>query len=553
MSLPQKTVKLDPTDQLKLDKSNEQELTRYQREYRNFANGRYAIKEDKSKARYLEKNLEQSKKERKTINTQLYVAMGSTNVEFYETKMKEVELHVNCQEGLKKHIDTTKIQLEHLHNQIKRVERSIYDLNMNSVSEHQYKTDLAKAPIMLEILENKVNVSKKRECETIAINARLRSLIDHMLYDRALFNILWKRMIVKLAHDKKFYVDMVERAILAFNQGADLCNELDALRDQGQRDKKVHVQDMMGMLRRLDADSKIKEFLGNKGQTRVLQDLEKREYDRRDMFRRNHQRTLGLYNAVLSKIKKFSGFNEIEKVIAKFNRHEDEYFAHFNYMNELNHQVESLTVSLDDLYEGIDAFREYNEKKELYEKKKIQTLTEELSQQTKLAEAKLKEQSDFDVHLMELLNSVTVIFRILKCDSKPMESLLGDHTKVTKFNIKRFMTILESRLNTIIAYIYTSERRKNLTDTTFIVRSVERPKVEPTPIEDVVLVQQCAECAEGEDVNRYDEEIVLPMELKDIKEKLHDKIKAPEMQYRLHNISKCRLPRSRTIVNRRYL
>jgi coiled-coil domain-containing protein 63/114 len=37
-----------------------------------------------------------------------------------------------------------------------------------------------------------------------------------------------------------------------------------------------------------------------------------------------------------------------------------------------------------------------------------------------------------------------------------------------------------------------------------------------------------------------------------IKEKLKEKVKAPEMQYRLHTISKCRLPRSRMIANRRY-
>ena len=70
-----------------------------------------------------------------------------------------------------------------------------------------------------------------------------------------------------------------------------------------------------------------------------------------------------------------------------------------------------------------------------------------------------------------------------------------------------------------------------------IVKNVQRNLDHPVSIEDIVLMQQCAECAEGEDVNRYDEEIIYPMNFEAIKEKVWHKVQAPDMVYRLHNIS----------------
>ena len=54
------------------------------------------------------------------------------------------------------------------------------------------------------------------------------------------------------------------------------------------------------------------------------------------------------------------------------------------------------------------------------------------------------------------------------------------------------------------------------------------------------------------DVNPYDAEYVEPFGPQQVKKKLREKVPQPEMQYRLHSLSQCRLPRSRMLANKRF-
>lgn len=540
-------------ENLKMDKSQEIEMTRAQREYRNYANGLYSLNENKSKIRYLKKNLKQNQKEKISINTQLYVAFGSTHVKLYEENMRDVEKHVDCQEKMQDIIDVTKTQINHLNMQIKRTERGIHDLKMNSTSDHQHYGKLQNATKTLNMLENRVNVSKNRESMIISDNNNLRNIINNMLFDRALFNKLWQRMIERLAYDKKFFIDMVERAILAFNQGTDLCNKLDAIRDKGMRDKNHHIREILDLLRKLDSDHKAQVFLSVKGAYRQLSDLENREYKRRQEFRDYHIETTDLYNGIIEKIIKFSNAGNITNALDQFNKREDAFFAHFNYMNELNYQIKLLNESTKHIYGVTDSIRNSNQRNEMNQINELDSLKSKLIEEKETTLNELTKQTDCDKNVHQLLTKFHEIFKILKCDDKQLFSLLGDHNNITIFNVKKFLTILEERLNLILSYVYHIERSDSTEDDAgFIVRNVDRNIDDPIPIEDIVVVQQCAECAEGVEVNRYDEEIVWPLNVADIKDRVRDKVRAPEIQYRLHNISKCRLPRSRMIVNKRY-
>lgn len=53
--------------------------------------------------------------------------------------------------------------------------------------------------------------------------------------------------------------------------------KLEALKIKGKQDISTHVQDIKELQRKLDHDSKLEEFLGVKGQKRVMADLEAKE------------------------------------------------------------------------------------------------------------------------------------------------------------------------------------------------------------------------------------------------------------------------------------
>lgn len=74
---------------------------------------------------------------------------------------------------------------------------------------------------------------------------------------------------------------------------------------------------------------------------------------KRMQTRENMEKTLAQYRETLESIKEFCGESDIERLAAKFMKQEEENFALFNYVNELNHESESLSYAIQDLKKNI--------------------------------------------------------------------------------------------------------------------------------------------------------------------------------------------------------
>ncbi|XP_037923985.1 uncharacterized protein LOC119659790 [Hermetia illucens] len=537
---------------LKQYRNHSKELVKLQREYKSLLGTPVLSKVENIKRTNFLKNLQQLEKEKEEILSNLQVALGKVHLQEYESHIKTIKAHVCCQERLQEEIDLLYTNIDHLVHQQLKADQEIYKLNFKATSEAQYNETVKKAKSNLEILENQLDVSKKRECSLITENMRLRNLIVDMLYDRSLFNKLWHRMMTHLNHDKKFLIDLVERAIDCFEEGTEICQKLDSIQSKKNRDVETKIVEMQELIKRGHADKYNMKFLLAKGKNRELADLEAREYKRREIFKVSHMKKISLYKAILDKILSFSGVETITEAIEKFQKQEDVFYSYFNYMNELSYQVQVLDNCLNDLYQGIIARRTVNVVSEQFEKNKIKELEKQLAAEEQKTKEKEKEKDAYDKELENLFTGLHDVFTLLQCDDAPLMALLGDHSKITIFNVERFLEIFEKQLNSVIAFVYMNERKHKVRSDRLTVRNVERLIENPTPIENIVLTQQCAECAEGEDVNPYDEEFVMPKTMEEVKVHLREKVMQPEMQYRLHSISQCRLPRSRLLANKRY-
>lgn len=551
---------LSPKSRNQAIRRNTKALSQAQRTYRNYANGKFGLIYNRRRHNNLAFNLITNKRLKDKLNVELNVALAKATVDENEKYCREVEYHVLQQEDLTEKINLAKMEISHLKDQIKRAEKETFHLTKTGLTDVAYHENMRRARKSLQVLETQVEISRKLECEMIAKNSKLRHEIDHLLYDRAVFNKIWYKLVSKLVMDKKFLLEISERAILAFNQGTEICNQLKSLQEKIQRDKKVAMRDMSENIRKLDAANKQQEFYSVKQKFRDIAELEPREVLRRNMFRKDHNKKLKLYAKVLNDVKQFYGVDEIHQVIEKFHNEESQYFSNFNYMNEITEQVEILNASLQDIHYGIDEDRKTIDDRNKSEFNSIDTLNKKLDVEKKNLNAKSNELSKQQALIVRLMNETTDIFNILKCDKDDLRMILGDHTKVTKFNTDKFLSRLENKLASVISFIYFNER-KNLKSEEdyakakdkFMVRSIERNWEDPTDLRELILTHQCPECAESEDVNRFDEKIVYP-DKKDVSaEIVAKKLAAPEMRYRMHNISACRLPGSRNIVNQRYI
>ncbi|XP_055528643.1 uncharacterized protein LOC129720840 [Wyeomyia smithii] len=545
---PEVDENLPPEERLKLDKTFEKEITRLQRKYLNIANAGPAAK-DVQIMRCLEKKLKHLKRERCEQRTELKVAYAPCHVTRYERQLQHVEENVRKYEQLDLEIAEIRTEILHLQSQMKRLEKERKDLQKISQSDHFYYNRVLKAKKRLATLKDKLYHMKKRESIILVKNRKLKEMVEDMLIARRLFHQQWRRMIDQLAYDKKFLIDMIERTILAFNQGEELCRKIDSLKEYAAREQKAQRQEMLELQRRIKNDQKNHEFLRSKGFLREMCELDPREVYRRNTAKRDYSRKIELYTRIIEKTKKFCKVQDVTELIGKYQIQEDAFFAHFNYLNELNFQFERLNCTLKELHEKVDDLKDQKQANENRQEKSYKQLHEQLLKECQTTKKLEKFTQDDESELLDQFKELDEILEIIGYDRAEVSKLLGDHRKATKQNVKRFLITLEKRLNTVLAEVYTSPVT---CEDPSLRRPITHAPEEIVRIEQVLTTQQCAECAEGQDVNKYDEGIVLPKDKQQIRVAMIKKSRAPEMEYRMHNLSKCKLPRSRILVNKRY-
>ncbi|XP_050085533.1 coiled-coil domain-containing protein 63 [Anopheles aquasalis] len=453
-SQPKMASEIGAAEQYEMDQLAEAEISRLQKLLRTLLNERSIFLDGKSKAmRKFEQNIRVLEKEKQQLQLQLNCEENGTHskreLELESVLEQAYERQDKAQQALKAKKDS----LWELEGHIRKIHREIAEIRNNEVTDNLYNETIAKAQQSVKKLENRLDVVNKRAGAVMAENAQLRQTIDHMLTERATFNIMWEKLVNRLNEGKRYMIDLIEQATAAYDTREELCTKLQILKDKGQSDKLAHIQEMRELQRKLDHDAKLQEFLGIKGQRRANAELEERESQKRKKMLEHLEHQYQEYEQIMTRIMNFSGEDDIDRLVAKFIKKEEENFALFNYVNELSHEVETLTESVQLLQDNITEQIAINESKEHSQDDNIDAL--------RMAEQECKEAADaaqeiklkWDLKLDELLRMAERIYKLLMCDEAPILNLLNNERRVTLNNAKLFLGIIERRVLGIISNV----------------------------------------------------------------------------------------------------
>uniref|UniRef100_A0A1B0G5P5 ODAD1 central coiled coil region domain-containing protein n=1 Tax=Glossina morsitans morsitans TaxID=37546 RepID=A0A1B0G5P5_GLOMM len=534
----------------------QKELGKRQREYKKILSTKLKTRKETIIEASYQNAIEQLRLEKDDLRAQIWVASGITHQRDNKRCLKNIKCHVQCQESLADDIRKLKVAIANLEREISRVNKQVYDLNRKTVPDTQHQAYVAKARKKLMILENQLEVGIRRECGFAAANAELREELIKILNHRTFFNESYTKLVQKLNSDKKYLIDLIEYALGTFDNCIEVYEKIDNIIKRETKERDLRKVEMQGIMRKIAADADNTEFMDIKAKARVMADLQPKEYARREKFRRDHTKKINLYNKILEKIQAYTQTQNVEKVIEKFQQQESLYYSYFNYANELSYHMTLLTNSVNRLYNDIDSLKKANLNTLQDQTDTIAKLESTLQEKQK-KNAELKKVSDAnDARLENLLQGIKTLFDLCKGDAAPLMVLLGNHTQVDLVNVRRFLKILERRIFDITASVYVMERQSDERSyPDYVVKQIEKVCEWPTDINDIVLTQQCPECAEGEAFNMDDagDGGVVVHTVEEAKQKLHEKVNQPEMQYRLHSISQCRLPRSRVLAAKRHV
>ena len=200
------------------------------------------------------------------------------------------------------------------------------------------------------LLENRLDGVMTSFNATLALNTSVRKEIDHLVQERSNFNDLIAKLQKRSVTNKKIIADITEMAILAFDQRDESQSKITALQERNEKDAGTYAAELKELQRTLDHDEKLKDFLFHKSNDRAFaadfaaeQDKER---DRKEAEAKDMEHTKR-YRDAFDRIKKVAQTDStLDKIVADFIKVEDQNFALFNYVTEMNNQVEGLQESI---------------------------------------------------------------------------------------------------------------------------------------------------------------------------------------------------------------
>lgn len=397
------------------------------------------------------------KNEQKNILTNLNVATAPAKLQQDRAVARNLSNLLSQFDDFDANIKAGRAHLSEINDQIRQVKKEVADLEAQQITDVQWQNRFLEGQKIVDALENKLDVQIKKFCTIMAQNRKLREEIDHLLKERAHFNLLWEKLIHNLNQGKKFMLDLIEQATIAYDQREEWCSKLQALRMRAHSDLILHSEEIRELCGKIDKEEKLREFLSVKCQKRVMADLEAKEMEKRLRQREQMEALLQQYRQMLDDIFTFTGQSQVDVLAEAFRKDEEENFALFKYINELNRQMENLTDDLNRLHGAIDDQKQLNTRRAIQQEEKLKGLNDELEEATRAADAAEDQLEAKDRKLAQLLAGINRLFKLCKCSNAPLLELLGNNSEINKYNVMLHLEILEKRISDLILMVYYKE------------------------------------------------------------------------------------------------
>ncbi|XP_013064556.2 coiled-coil domain-containing protein 63-like [Biomphalaria glabrata] len=486
---PPRSARSDMSD-ADMEGLQEQELLKLQRSFRNMEGDRAAYTEESQNAiRKQKQEMKQLESEKEELLKQLRLAESRSNqvkdeqytdtlVTLLEAKDKNEE-EMRAQEEEQKNLDA---KIKALEKDIKELQRNTGGSNVGS----EHSTHVTKKQ---RVLENRLDQAKKKFNDCLSQNAKLRDEIESHRNEHHKFENLYKKLEKELKNLRKEMAEIIESSTAAYDQRDDAQAKMIILKEKADKDVQQHNTEMKELVRIIDHDRKLKEFMGIKGQERQedpqLVAWRQRKAVESEKKKESQEDSVETYEEAFVRIREMTGEDDIDILVRRFIEVEDTNFALFNYVNEQNNEIEKLNEDINAIQLEIENFKKQGIELESQRKQILRSLEEKQTKASREADEYEQKHKEVSKILDQLKAGIDSLFNKINCDRSTINDMLGAATGVTDSNMIQYLGIIEQRTNELLA-IQTYEQLKNQdkihTSTVGLLGEGPPPPLQPHPI-----------------------------------------------------------------------
>lgn len=330
----------------------------------------------------------------------------------------------------------------------------------------------------VRVLENRLDQALVQFNEALAYNRDLRLQIDNLRGERKVFNDIYKKLEGELHEKKRLMADVIERSNHDYEEHEALKQQLEALKAAAAEDAEKFEENFQKIedLAQKNKAAQHQQQQQALQQAALKQQMALSNRERQDATQNdkskgaNNASTKGAASAantsaageslngtltnpdgdiqeVVDRLKEATGVQDLEVLYHNFVKAEEHNFSMYNFVNELNSEVEGLEAEIAQLNEQLN-----NEKGDAQRRTLLKSLENDLAAAEEKHHATEEKTLTYREHLDAIRKLSKDIFDKIGASTEMADEQLGTHD-CTESNVAAFLGIVEHRANELL-YAY---------------------------------------------------------------------------------------------------
>jgi len=319
----------------------------------------------------------------------------------------------------------------------------------------------------IRVLENRLDKALVKFNEALAFNKQLREEIDNLRRERVVFDQINAKLAKELHEKKKEMAQIIEISNIAYEARDQAQNEMALLKAHADKEQAQFETEWRELGRVLEQDRRLKERMAGQDRGRITADEEGNLRNKLSKGNWSQAKEKAAQKASLDRVQSFeeafqqikaaTGIDNIDELVQTFIDAEDQNFSLFNYVNELNNEVEKLEEQISEIKAEIEKYKGQGGQNDRQRKKLLKDLEDRLASTEARAEQYEAKALKAAKTVSQLEQGIQSIFNKIGCDKSALSDMLGT-TGVTESNMMQYLGIIEQRTNELLHLYHQAQK-----------------------------------------------------------------------------------------------
>mmetsp|Transcript_2618 Transcript_2618/g.5837 ORF Transcript_2618/g.5837 Transcript_2618/m.5837 type:complete len:553 (+) Transcript_2618:152-1810(+) len=396
--------------------------------------------------------------------------LGADSTTSNSAKMAKLQ---ESAESFTRKIEAEKKKIEDLDGNIKELNAAVLEQRKKLGGSNVIRENNLKTQKQIKVLENRLDKSLLKFNEALAFNKQLREGIDNLRRERQAFDNIYKKLDKDLAEKKGEMQRIIEISNVAYEARDKAQQEMALLKGQADREQANFEHEWKELGKLIESDRKMKELLRQRDKAGIGPNgkLDDEDRLRKKIIRGNAAiskdkaaqqaalQKVQSYEEAFAKIQESTGISDIDELVTTFIEAEDKNFSLFNYVNELNNEVEKLEEQIAEIKGEIEKYKGQGGQNDRQRKKLLKDLEDRLASTEARAEQYEAKALKAAKTVSQLEHGIQSIFNKIGCDKSALSDMLGT-TGVTESNMMQYLGIIEQRTNELLQLYHTHAKER---------------------------------------------------------------------------------------------